>query len=201
MAYHITDIRYCAPDSYPFYFFDANSWIAVLKNSGVFAVDSHEQPYVDLFEAIITTHTHKGTKQAKQVRHFPKIVVTSLLLSEIFNAYMRNVAMKVFYGAAGFKTKSFKTDYRPTPDYKKQIKNLTSDFIAFKDYIEIRDDRLTEIDPFSILPSLDESNDFNDFFYYYSFQGTGIPIVTHDSDYQYQDIPIITAQHKLLSIK
>jgi hypothetical protein len=202
MTYLIKDISNYPADQHPYYFFDSNAWISQLKNTGNKKLDSHEKAYCDLFETIIALHSHKGTKQEKKVKHFPKIVVTSMLLSEIINAYMRNVAMKVFYKSQGqdHRNHKYKEQYRQENDHGIQQARLISDFIAFKDYVELRDDYFNAIDPYTILPNLASTMDFNDFYYYYQFYGSGIPIVTHDHDFVFQDIEIITAQTELLKL-
>lgn len=201
MALIVRDISNYSPDQHPLYFFDSNAWIAVLKNSGSKGLDAHDQSYINFFEAIIVLHAHKGTKNEKKVKNFPKVIVTSLLLSEIVNAFMRNVAMKSFYKAQNkdFKSFKYKEHYRKEPDHDIQLKKLISDFIAFKDYVELFDDQLREVDPYTILPLLNSESDFNDFYYYYLFYGKSIPIVTHDGDFRFQDIEIITAQSNLIN--
>lgn len=200
MAYLIDEIVNYLPETKPLYFFDANAWIAALKWTGSGNIDRHEQAYVDFFEAIVNTHTHKGTPQAKKIKNFPKFVMCSLLLSEIINAYMRQVAMKVYYGDPHYKAYNFKNDYRPTPDYHAKLKSLISDLQAFEDYIDVHDDDFKKIDPFSIIHLLNADNDFNDFYYFYYLHGKDIPVITHDADFVFQDLPIITNQKKLLSL-
>ncbi|NVM66884.1 hypothetical protein FHW88_005202 [Mucilaginibacter sp. SG538B] len=199
MAYLINKISEYTPDAKPLYFFDANAWIAALKSTGSGKVDSYEQVYVDFFEAIVNTHTHKDTPQAKKIKNFPKFVMCSLLLSEIINAYMRQVAMKLYYGDR-YKDFDFKKDYRPSADYRAKLKSLISDLQAFEDYIDIQDDDFKKIDPFSIIHQLNADNDFNDFYYFYYLHGKDIPIVTHDGDFIFQDLPIVTNQKKLLNL-
>ncbi|HEY2581636.1 MAG TPA: hypothetical protein VGI43_07510 [Mucilaginibacter sp.] len=199
MAYLISPINGYLPDSNPLYFFDANAWIAALKSTGNINLDFHEKPYVDFFEAIVALHTHKGTPYQKKIKNFPKFVMCSLLLSEIINAYMRQVAMKVYYKNNQAKY-SFKQDYRKTADYSAKLKSLISDLMAFRDYIEVLDDDFKKVDPFSIIHLLNADNDFNDFYYFYYLHGKGIPIVSHDSDFAFQDLPIITNQKNLLGL-
>ncbi len=201
MAYLIYDITKVYPDSYKYYFLDANVWIAYLKYTGKKPLDAHEQAYIDFFEAVITLHSHPPSLQ-KKLKNIPKFIVTSLLLSEIINAYMRNVAMKVYYSSQSkdYKDYEFKKDYRVTGDYTTQLKLLVNDFVAFKDYIELRDDNFIEIDPYSILPDIGNQTDFNDYYYFYSFVKEQIPIITNDSDFVFIDLPIITSQRKLLQI-
>lgn len=204
MAYLIYDIKSLAPDSYPQYFFDANVWIAELKYTASINNDYHEQPYIDFFEAVINLNSITDPKALKKVKNQPKIIVTSMLISEIVNAYMRNIAMKLYFKSLGidYRTKNFKTDYRQNSaaDYEVQLKKLISDFVAFKDYIQLWDDDLKTIDPFTILPTLNADVDFNDFYYYYLFYGKNVPIVTIDNDFIFQDIDIVTANKKLLPL-
>lgn len=202
MAYLISDIRLLSPDEFEFLFFDSNAWISALKNTGRLSLEQHEKPYVYFFEAVIELHSHMGTKRAKKIKHFPKIVVTSLLLSEIINAYMRRVAMVVYYNSLQVNPKDYdyKKHYRKTDDFKKQLKNLITDFVAFKDYISLQDDGFINLDPYTILPAMNPENDFNDFYYYYYLMEKNIPIITHDADFAFQDVAILTASHTLLNI-
>lgn len=204
MAYLIHDINNVDPQSHKAYFFDANVWIAVLKSTARISHEYREQPFIDFFEAVINLNTVTDPKLLKKIKYQPKIIVTSLLISEIINAYMRRVAMKIYFKNQGvdYLTKSFKSDYRqnPSSDYESQLTNLITDFIAFKDYIELWDDELKNIDPFTILPGLNSDVDFNDYYYYYHFSKKDVPIVTIDGDFIFQDIDIITANPKLLSL-
>ncbi|NCA75037.1 MAG: hypothetical protein EOM90_01760 [Alphaproteobacteria bacterium] len=202
MAYPIHHIKDYIPENHPCYFCDANVWIAILKCYGLKGVTSEEVPYQDFFEAIINLNEIRDPVVAKRIKHRPKVILTSLLLSEIINAYMRNVAMKLFFGGGDtYKSHNYKSDYRENPhsDYKKQIKTLTSDLCAFQDYVILIDDDFTTISPFSFLPSLAAlSMDFNDLYYYHFLKGKNIPFVTHDKDCLFQDIPVITSQSALL---
>ena len=144
----------------------------------------------------------KDPEAVKRIKNRPKIILTGLLLSEIINAYMRNVAMKAFFGGdSSFKSHNFKSEYRdnPSSDYKQQIKTFTSDLDAFQDYTILMSDDFEKIHPFSFLPSLTTlSTDFNDLYYYHFLKDKGIPFVTHDKDCLFHDIPIITNQSELL---
>lgn len=72
------------------YFFDSNSWIFFLK-SQYYYCDPVGLLYASLFSQIITLNT-----APKKVKVKPKIVVTSLLLTEVVNAYMRRIAMREY---------------------------------------------------------------------------------------------------------
>jgi len=202
MAYPIYQIQNFIPEDYPFYFCDANVWIAILKYYGIGSVRSYEEPYQDFFLAIINLNENKDPVAVKRIKNRPKIVLTSLLLSEVINAYMRNVAMKSFFGGGeAYKSHNFKTEYRDNihSDYKKQIATFTSDLATFQDYVVLYNDDFTTISPFSFLPSLSTLNaDFNDLYYFHFLKGKSIPLVTHDKDFLFQDITIITNQQALL---
>jgi len=125
------------------------------------------------------------------------------LMSELINAYMRKVAMKMWFGGGDeYKAKKFKEDYRldSQSDYSKQLKSLINDISSYKDYVTIIDDDFKNIDPFTFINSLSESCDFNDLYYYYRFAELNTAIVTDDSDFLFQDIPIITGNPKLLKL-
>ncbi len=214
MAYDLIDIRHLDPQNYSEYFIDANVWIAQLQSQN-FVANLRFSPYLDFFEGIISLNIETNPKALKLIKVKPKIIVTSLLLSEIFNGYLRQVAMKVYYSVeatkAGCHTEEdinkytrkfdFKKDYRPTSDFTTQLKKLKSDFKAYKDYIEFRDDRFNDIGPITVIDSISNQSDFNDFYYYYSLEVDQVPIVTDDKDFIFQDIPIITANKTLLKIK
>lgn len=212
MAYIIYDIQSTSPDSFPFYFIDSNVWIAQLRSLGT-SPNSLDEPYVNFFEGIVSLNVETNVKVIKKIKHKPKIIVTSLLLSEIFNAYMRQIAMKLYYYQEGvknglndnaalsdWKNYDFKKDYRITNDYNNQLKKLKKDFLAYNDYIQYRDDSFNQLGPKSIIESISDTSDFNDFYYYYSLIEEQIPIVTNDSDFCFMDFPIITANPKLLKI-
>ena len=211
MAYYIIDIRNLNPQTYPYYFFDSNSWIAQLRSLSL-TPQSNDLPYLNFFEDMIELNeTDDSKNRVKLVK--PKIIVTSLLVSEIFNAYMRQVAMKVYYTNEGLKMGlnkdaaesdwrryDFKKHYRGTENYRSQLRKLKSDFLAYLSYMEFRDDGFKALDPKTVIQSISDSTDFNDFLYYYSLVDEQIPIVTNDGDFIFQDIPIITANWKLLSV-
>jgi hypothetical protein len=209
MAYNISDIRQINPENFPFYFFDSNVWIAQLRSLNS-VPQSSDAPYLSFFEDVVELNE---LDRSKKPSIKPKIIVTSLLLSEIFNGYMRQVAMKVYYTNEGLKMRlaqsaaesnwrhyDFKKHYRKTDDYRLQLKKLKSDFLAYLDYMEFRDDGFKALIPATIIHSITDECDFNDFLYYYSLADQGIPIVTNDSDFCFQDISIITSNYNLLKV-
>jgi len=207
MAFDIHNISTIAPEDYPFYFCDANVWISTLNYFCNGCTDTHEEPYQTFVEAIINLNEETDPKVIKRIKNKPKIYITPILISEIINAYMRNVAMKAYFGGDDtYKHKSFKRDYRDnqSSDYCTQLKNLCTDLKTFKDYTILLNIEYEALNPFDIIPTLPtlptQQTDFNDYYYYKSLKGKGIPFVTNDKDFQYEDFMIITARPELLRL-
>lgn len=205
MAYQIYDITAFPVDDFPYYYCDANVWITTLKYYGIGGVETYEAPYQTFIDAIVNLNTTQDSEASKRIKNRPKIILSSLVLSEIINSFMRNVAMKAFFGGGDtYKNFDFKSQYRddPNSDYKKQLKHLCTDISSFSDYTEIQNDDFIAIDPYKWITQLHLVDaDFNDYFYYQYLKGKNIPFVTHDKDFKFQDIPIITANKRLLKIK
>ncbi len=205
MSYLIYDIKDFPPEDSPVYYFDANIWISALKYYGIGIGNKYEVPYQSFVEALINLNEIKDPEAEKHVKNKPKIILTSLVLSEIINAFMRNVAMKAYFDKLGFNHKnfSFKNDYRDNPksDYKSQLSNLATDLIALSDYTLLMNDEFDVIDPFSFLPDLVSlGQDFNDYYYFQFLKSKNIPYITHDKDCKFENIIIITANKELLNI-
>lgn len=196
-----TDISGVAPYDHPYYFFDANAWIAALKNTRSKPLDEHEKPYVTLFEAVVLTNNETDEKLLKKMKYpKPKLIMTSVLLSEIINAYMRNIAMKAYcsFHKIDLNKYDFKKDYRKDPDYKLQLKKLVDDITGFADYCLFIDDGFNALKPLDMLKVMTNKYDFNDFFYYNFCKANNYPIVTHDRDFTFKDITVITGNGRLL---
>lgn len=199
MAQNISGI---APYDFPLFFFDANVWIAILKNTKSITVKAYETPYITFLEGIISTHGITDEKALKRIKFpKPKIVLTSVLLSEIINTYTRNVAMKAYCYFYKIKMNDcdFKKDYRPKDDYQIQLKKLVDDITAFSDYCVVMDDGFTALKPFEMMKEMSNKYDFNDYFYYHFCKKHDIPVVTHDKDFKFNDIQVFTNNKSLLT--
>ena len=108
MAYHIININKHTPELREFYFLDANVWIAVLESLANSTIGAYERPYIDFVEAVVVLHSYDDPKLLKKIKNQPKFVMTSLLLSEIINTYLREVAMKNYFGKDNYKKYNFK---------------------------------------------------------------------------------------------
>lgn len=199
MAQNISGI---APYDFPLFFFDANVWIANLKHTRSIDVESYEAPYITLLEGIVNTHSITDEKVLKKIQNpKPKIVITSVLFSEIINTYMRNIAMKSYcnFHHINMHDFEFKKDYRPKEDYKNQLKKLVDDISAFADYCVVMDDNFTALQPFEMMKVMGNKYDFNDYFYYHFCKKHNIPVVTHDRDFKFKDIDVFTNNKALLA--
>jgi hypothetical protein len=200
MAFQTLDINELDPQIEPLYFCDANVWIAALKFYGIGDPAKEEKPYIDFVEAVVNLNELKDPEALKRIKNKPKFVITSMLLSEIINAFMRKVAMKTYFADKFTKGLDFKSAYRDNPvsDYNKQLNNLVTDIIAFKDYTILMDDNFCSLSPFEFIAELDSKMDFNDRYYFEFLKSKNIPFVTHDKDCHFDGVKVITSQVKLL---
>jgi predicted nucleic acid-binding protein len=91
------------------YFIDANVWIYSTQNTS--SLKYWENKYADFFFDIIDSNLDPK----------PKIILPSLLISEIINTYLRQVALKEYkkiVGASSVPPDYFKREYRPTQHTK-----------------------------------------------------------------------------------
>ncbi len=170
------------------YFLDANIWIKILKPP--FNISAKDQKYITFVESF------KG--------HIlnPKIVIPSLLLSEIINRYLRDVSFPIFCNKTGIKREpaNFKQFYRTTPQYLSDYVSLCEDIKAYQNYFELIPDELTTtIKQKHILTNLPANIDFNDHYYYLLAKNNKFTIVTDDGDYFVEDVDIITQNNDLVS--
>jgi len=200
--YRIKNISSYQVNSQPYYFLDANVWIAILSSSVTDKTKEYETPYLIFFEEIIEKNTQLTPKIEKilknQKLYTPKIVITSMLMSEIFNTYMRNIAMPLCLGKQGAKESNYKQHYRPTEDHEERLEELKSNFLAYYDYMHIIDDRFTDLNPKQICNKISSKSDFNDEYYCALMSWYNIPILTHDKDFLTKDVEVITNQQALL---
>lgn len=198
MSYQFHNITDFDAAKEPSYFFDTNIWLAVLSGQN----EGKSKPYVDFFESVIALNQHKGKALRllqKKNRHQPKIIMTSLLMSEIFNAYMRQIAMKLCYRESELPNKQYKKDYRNTEHHAKQLSRLKAEFLSYSPYFRLKNDKFGEsVTPKELCNQLQSDADFNDFYYYYMFCEDKTPIVTGDGDFIFQGLKVITANPKLL---
>jgi hypothetical protein len=185
MPYQIHNIRRTPPDSFPLYFLDSNALIFHLKPRA--SLNGLTKPYADFIDGVISLHSGAGPMK-------PKFVWLSMSLSEVINAWLR-----MDMSSAGLN--DFKRDYRPSPRYLTTMTQLVSDLQGYETFVELMDDEFTRINPFrTVLPALSPSVDFNDLYFAELMRSHNIAIVTHDSDFKFEDVPIITCNSTLLAL-
>jgi hypothetical protein len=188
MAHSIFRLGSKGLTEYAYYFFDANIWIAHL-------LPTHDtRPYIEKYRIFFD----RVVEQAMATNQ-PSIIVTSMLISEICNTYLR-ISFKA-YRKEHESCKDYKWDYRPSEDFQCQLEKFKTDFAAFKPYIVLEDDYCQKIDPFSILPEM--NGDFNDLYYFYNVREImntkkSLAIVTNDGDFVFSGVTILTENNKLL---
>ncbi|WP_026462504.1 hypothetical protein [Adhaeribacter aquaticus] len=194
--YKIYDIKKIKPDN-RLYFFDANVWLLIIDRP--LQPQYFEQPYIDFWDSLI----------ASQRKDEKLIAVNSLLISEIFNAFLRirfnNFKKALIYKGQLSNTEiniyDFKRDYRKTKDCERDVKLFSSEFLAYSDYVQIFNDSAEKIDLFNFINSFSFDADFNDLFYHKFCKINNLPIVTNDGDFAFNNIEIISNNRKLLSLK
>jgi hypothetical protein len=98
---------------------------------------------------------------------------------------------------------NFKRDYRPADHYKKSFERLMDDIMSIKSSILFVDD--SQIANGAILLNKKIGMfDYNDYLYYYFCKELNkkqrVIIITNDSDFQINDIEIVTMNKILLSL-
>ncbi|MGB3183619.1 MAG: hypothetical protein WBB45_19670 [Cyclobacteriaceae bacterium] len=190
-------------DDYSLFFLDANVWLTYLiyDDSGFGDVRrSHDSDdvYNNFFGELLEESGNKDE---------PLIILTSLLISEIYNRYMK-LGYDAYIKESGKKSNDFKykrhyrkrrCDHfnRTHRTLKRKIKNL-------QDFVYIADDCFEKAEPMKLLQSLSPAHDFNDLYYHRHIQimaesqSKPVAIVTHDGDFNFKDSHIFTENSYLL---
>jgi predicted nucleic acid-binding protein len=192
MAYQIRELTRNTSVSSQTYFIDANVWIYYLQS--VSQLKHHEKIYTTFLDDIITSSLDPQ----------PMVLMPTILLSEIINTYLRKIAMKEFISLNGITSYlDFKNDYRPTSHFKTSYSQILDDILSYDDLFEpVNNGSLFQSTNF--IKNNTSNLDFNDTAYYhycieYS-KNSKITIVTNDSDFAVEDIPILTVNRDLLNL-
>jgi len=170
------------------YFFDANLWLKILKPP--FNLTAKEEKYLNFFERFKNSPVH------------PKIVITSLLLSEVINRYLRDVTYTKFIKKSGVSNPDksyYKEVYRPSEQFRTDYISLCEDIKAYQHYYELVSDGLgTDVKQKELLTSPPHSLDFNDHYYYRLALKHQYIIVTDDKDFFVPDVEVLTYNNQLI---
>ena len=200
--FKIKDLRSIKPECKK-YFFDANCWLLIL--SPPIQPSKDQQVYLDFFSSIVNLHQ---TQLSLKKKTLPYIIVSPLLISEIFNRSLRisfqHWKDELFQVSKLTKSevdsKDYKKDYRKTTHYDLAVATFQSDFLAFRFILEVLKNE-EGADPFDMLKNFPPKADFNDHYYYLQCYDNKVPIVTHDGDFSLPYVEILTTNQHLLKLK
>lgn len=174
------------------YLFDSNLWLKMLKPP--LNPSGRDKKYLQFFGKF------KGNKVDA------KIALSSLILSEVVNRYMREYGMKRYISksseakslfdsnTAGF----YKEHYRKSEDFSKRYNTLCSDILSYKDfYLQISDNFGQEVSDESIISNPPVGLDFNDNYYVQLSKAMNYSIITDDADFFIKNVEILTYNDKL----
>lgn len=164
------------------YFLDANVWLYFLNLP--YELEPEEEVYVRVFdeflEGELAIYTH------------------SLVISEVFNAYMRTY-YRMYLKEENLKPKQykFKEDYRGSKDYKEKEDIFREDFEAIEPQLRYLD-KNTSFTASDVVASLQGNEDFNDLFYIHLARQHQLSVITHDGDFHAPGLEILTENRHLL---
>jgi len=178
------------------YFLDAQIWVYATQSFNM-SNENWQLRYVNFFQSIIDNDL--VTK--------PKILLNSLLLSEIINTYMKQIAFVDYCKSLNKSTNevSYKKEYRKDPHYKTSFKYINDEIKSYRTIIEFVDDKhiVNQFPDFlkaDILPF-----DLNDYYFYLTCKEYSkineLICITNDGDFLVNDINILTYNKELLQAK
>ena len=195
----IIDISTVFPEQGKKYLFDTNIWLLKLRSPS--QLKELEQSYVDFVDGIINLIDNPKAKNK------PEIIICSLIISEIFNAFVKiafeDYKIKLLNDNTNnlteeqIKNLSFKQDYRGSTDYVLSVRLFKDDFEGFIPYLTLIENN-SSVDPFSVLLALSTNLEFNDSFYYNLCKSNNYTFITNDGDFQVEGIEVLTKNRKLL---
>lgn len=196
MAYD--NIKKLKPDQIDsgFYFLDANIWIYSLQ--GIEFSEQWKNQYATFFYNLIES----------DIVPKPKIIVPTLLISEIINTYLQKIAIPEYKEINGINKDvrfDFKKDYRYTLHCKENLEKICDDIKSFSSCIHFVPDSFIVNDISSILSTPSTKLDFNDYIYYLLCKDfsktTPVTFVTNDGDFAIEDLPVLTLLPDLFKLK
>lgn len=194
---NIVDIRYATVKS-QLYFLDTNIWLSIVNQ-----FETKDAKNFTAYNNFCNQIFASGGELS------PKIILCNLQVSEIINAYLRQVAMRRYVLEQKVENPShdyYKMVYRTTDHFIKQHKLIRDEIKSYSSYLQAYDDLYTKVDPYKILNDLNPKMDYNDY-YYYKFcevvknAGDTVSIVTHDQDFKFKEVEIITDNRILKDLR
>jgi len=197
MPYNIQDLSKEKVANSTKYFFDANVWLYVLDPA--FRMSKTDEDYISFFEAVAKHNNNT------------KIVMSSFLISEVINRYLRDIGMKKYAREQGdvmYDPKTaqlhplpgsyFKKKYRPSSQFSIDYERICDELKAFHSCIEFVSDEFNQFRVKDILKKPNAKLDFNDSLAVRISQKNGYVIVTDDSDFWVENVLVLTKNKELL---
>jgi len=178
----MTGHKVTAVDNYEFtsgdqLFFDTNIWLYIYgpQKPG----DSRVRTYSGALRHILEAQS--------------QIYIDVLIISEFINAYA-----KIRWSSAGSELK-FK-DFRNQSDFRPVAQDIASDVRCVMEHCSRIEHDFAALEIDSLLDDYAEGrHDFNDQMIARLCERSGLTLITHDADFKGQQIPILTANRRLLS--
>lgn len=193
------DVKLLNPKNhnYPLYLFDTSLWLKILKPPFE-GLSKQEIKYQEFFESF------------KLSPKKPKILLTSLIISEIINRWLRDYGLNKYFEEhpeehemflqrdAKYKREYFKIIYRPTKHYSDTYNSICEDLLAYESYCVCSHDEFgSELCLQEVLTFASPKLDFNDNYYVLLAKKKNVPIVTDDADFFVDGITVLTYNTKL----
>jgi len=175
------------------YFVDANVWIYSLQKFE--DLKSWENKYYQFFFDIVDSILEPK----------PKILLPTILLSEIINTYLRKFAIPEYKLTNSITIDiDFKNDYRPTQHYKDSYEKMMDDIQGLHTSIKFLDDSQIAHNQSFLFSKSIGTFDYNDYIYYSLCKELNkserVIMLTNDGDFQVPDLEIITLNKTLLRL-
>lgn len=181
----IIDISTYVPLESDKFFFDANVWMYLYCPIG-----NYKKHIIDKYSKFLK----------KAIQSKSSIFISSLMLSEFFNAWIR-LEFNILKNTQSLEYVDFKKDFRRKDVYKKSADIAKTVIIEKIMKLAKRiDDKFENISLDDLFKEI-EISDFNDSYYLSMANLENFKIVTNDSDFfssKDKSVPILTANNKLL---
>lgn len=168
------------------YFLDSNIWLKILQPK--VSPKYKDSAYLKLFDKIISNNK-------------VKIVLPSLVISEVINRILRDVYMAKFIrkNPQLIYTDSFYKDvFRPSLDFKIAYNLICDEITNYHSSIELINDTFgSDIKFKHVLKDPPQNFDFNDYYYFRLCKNNNFILVTDDKDFWSEDITVLTMSDTL----
>lgn len=190
MSFSYSKLDYSIATDGSNYFLDANIWLKILNPK--IKSSYKDKAYRSFFDSIINNSK-------------TKIVVPSLVLSEVINRILREVHMGKYISKIKRTDSSFvptadfyKSDFRKTEDFRIAYNLVCDEIKNYHSSITLINDGLGSDFKFKhILKDPPSGLDFNDYYYYNICKKNNYILITDDKDFWVEDVVIYTQSETL----